>query len=117
MGDEIEMTRRNIATNANPERNRRPRVQVNPLEEDAPPNREPFDPLTILVPVTDAILILFGVIIAISCVMSLCTGILGLLRMHDVISEFLFYNYIIISARYLFCKYVQFHPELCPLWV
>ena len=49
--------RRNTASNANPERNRRPRVQVNPLEEDAPPNWEPFDPLTILLPVTDAVLI------------------------------------------------------------
>ena len=109
MGDEIEMTRRNTATNANPERNRRPRVQVNPLEEDAPPNREPFDPLTILLPVTDAVLIIFGVIIAISCVLSLSTGILGLLRMYGIASE--------KTMGAIFCKYVQFHPELCPLWV
>ena len=101
-------TRRNTASNANPERNRRPRVQVNPLEEDAPPNREPFDPLTILVPVTDAVLISFGVITVISCVMSLCTGILGFLRMYDVISE--------RTLGAVFCKYVKFHPELCSLW-
>ena len=108
MGDEIEMTRRNTATNANPDRNRRPHVQVSPLEEIAPPNREPFDPLTILVPVTDAILKLFGVIIAISCVISLSTGILGLLRMYDVISEG--------TLGGIICKYVNFHPELCTLW-
>ena len=108
MGDEIEMTCRNNATNANPERNRRPRVQVNPLEENAPPIREPFDPLTILVPVTDAILILFGVITAISCVISLGTGILGILRKHDIISE--------ETLGRIFCKYVKFHPELCTLW-
>ena len=104
----MEMTRRNNATNSNPERNRRPRVQVNPLEENAPPIREPFDPLTILVPVTDAILIFFGVIIAISCVISLGTGILGFLRMHDIISE--------ETLGRIFCKYVKFHPELCTLW-
>ena len=101
-------TRRNTASNANPERNRRPRVQVNPLEEDAPPNREPFDPLTILVPVTDAILIIFAVIIAISCVISLLTGILGLLRMYDIVSE--------KTLGAIFCKYVQYHPELCAIW-
>ena len=101
-------TRRNTASNANPERNRRPRVQVNPLEEDAPPNREPFDPLTILVPVTDAVLIIFGVIIAISCVISLLTGILGLLRMYDIVSE--------KTLGAIFCKYVQYHPELCAIW-
>ena len=108
MGDEIEMTRQNTATNANPERNRRPRVQVNPLEEDAPPNREPFDPLTILVPVTDAILISLAVIIALSCVISLCTGVLGFLRMYDIVSE--------RTMGGLFCKYVMFYPELCILW-
>ena len=102
MGDEIEMTRRNTATNANPERNRRPRVQVNPLEEDAPPNGEPFDPLTILLPVTEAFLIIFGVIIAISCVLSLCTGILGLLRMYDIITE--------RTLGQIFCKYVKLQP-------
>ena len=98
-------TRRNTASNANPERNRRPRVQVKPLEEDAPPNREPFDPLTILVPVTDAVLIIFGVIIAISCVISLLTGILGLLRMYDIVSE--------KSLGAIFCNYIKFYPELC----
>ena len=112
MGDEIEMTRRNTAMpkhrNANPERNRRPHVQVNPLEEDAPPNREPFDPLTILVPVTDAVLIIFGVIIAISCVLSLSTGILGLLRMYDIVSE--------KTLGAIFCNHIKFHPELCTLW-
>ena len=108
MGDEIEMTHRNNATNANPERNRTPHVQVIPLEEDVPPNGEPFDPLTILVPVTDAVLIIFGVIIAISCVISLSTGILGILRMYDIISEG--------SLGEIFCKYVKFHPELCTLW-
>ena len=108
MGDEIEMARRNNATNANPERNRRPRVQVNPLEEDAPPNREPFDPLTILVPITDAILIILAVIIAISCVISLCTGVLGFLRMYGIVSE--------RTMGAIFCKYVKFYPELCILW-
>ena len=108
MGDEIEMARRNTATNSNPERNRRPRVRVNPLDEEALRNREPFDPLTILLPVTDAVLISFGVITVISCVMSLCTGILGILRMYDVISE--------RTLGAVFCKYVKYHPELCPLW-
>ena len=101
-------TRRNTASNANPERNRRPHVQVNPLEEDAPPIREPFDPLTILLPVTEAFLIIFGVIIAISCVLSLSTGILGLLRMYDIVSE--------KTLGAIFCKYVQYHPELCAIW-
>ena len=101
-------TRQNTASNANPERNRRPRVQVNPLEEDAPPNREPFDPLTILVPVTDAVLIIFGVVVAISCVLSLCTGILGLLRMYDIITE--------QTLGQIFCEYVKSHPELCTSW-
>ena len=108
MGDEYEMNRQNNATNANAERNRRLHVQVNPLEEVAPPNREPFDPLTILVPVTDAFLIIFGVIIAISCGISLCTGILGILRMNDIISEG--------TLGEIFCKYVKYHPELCTLW-
>ena len=106
MGDEIEMNhRRNTDTNANSDRNRRPHVQVNPLEEDAPPNREPFDPLTILVPVTDAVLIIFGVIIAISCVISLLTGILGFLRMYDIVSE--------KTLGAIFCNHIKFHPELC----
>ena len=108
MGDEIEMNRRNTATNANPERNRRPRAHVNPLEEDDPPNREPFDPLTILVPVTDAVLIILAVIIAISCVISVCMGILGLLRIYNVISEG--------TMGQIFCKHVNFHPGLCALW-
>ena len=108
MGDEIQMTPRNTATNANPKRNRRSGVQANPLEEDAPPNREPFDPLTILVPVTDAFLIAFAVIIAISCVISLLTGILGFWRMYDIISEG--------TLGEIFCNYVKFHPELCTLW-
>ena len=101
-------TRRNTATNANPERNRRPRVRVNPLDEDAPPNREPFDPLTILVPVTDAVLIIFGVIVAISCLVSLFTGILGLLRMYDIVSG--------RTLGKIFCNHIKFHPELCILW-
>ena len=109
MGDEIEMNhRRRTATNANLDRNRRPHVQLNPLEEDAPPNREPLDPLTILVPVTDEVLIIFGVIVAISCLVSLFTGILGLLRMYDIIAEQTFGQ--------IFCNHVKFHPELCTLW-
>ena len=108
MEDEIEMTRRNTATNSNPERNRRPRVQINPLEEDAPPNREPFDPLTILVPVTDAVLIILAVIVAISCVITVATGILGFLRSYEIISEG--------TLGAIFCKYVKSHPELCTLW-
>ena len=107
MEDEIEMTRRNTDTNANTNRNTRPRVQVNPLEENEQPipPQEPFDPLSILVPVTDLVLIVFAVIVGISCVVSVATGILGYLRSRDIVEEG--------TLLGLFCRYVHHNPNIC----
>ena len=107
MVDEIEMTSRNTDTNANTNRNTRRRVQVNPLEENEQPvpPQELFDPLSILVPVTDSVLIGFAVIVAISCVVSLATGILGFLRSRDIIEEGTMIG--------LFCKYISCNPNIC----
>ena len=101
MDEEIEMTRRNRDTNANTNRNTRPRVQVNHLEENEQPipPPEPFDPLRILVPITDAVLIGFAIIIAISCVVSVATGILAFLRSRDLVEEG--------TLTGLFCKYIN----------
>ena len=108
MVDEIEMTRRNTNTNANTNRNRRPHVQVNALEENEQQNppQEPFDPLSILVPVTDAVLIGFAVIVAISCVVSLAMGILAFLRSRGIVEEE-------GTMTGLFCKYISNNPNIC----
>ena len=126
MEDENERARRNNATHPNPNRNRRHerarrnnaehpnpnqnrRQRVNFMEENDLPNRpQPFDPLTILVPATDVVLILLAVIVAISCVSSVVMGIIGYLRMKKIISE--------ESLLGIFCKYVYFHQEFCTLW-
>ena len=86
MEDENERNRRNDDPNPNANRNRRPRVHF--VEDNAPPNRpQPFDPLSILVPVTDVVLILLAVIVAISCVSSVAKGMLSYLRSNNIISE------------------------------
>ena len=107
MDEEIEMTRRNTDRNANTNRNTRPRVQVNVLEENEQPvpPQEPFDPLTILVPVTDAVLIGFAIIVGISCAVSVATGILGYLRSRDIVEEG--------TLTGLFCKYINHNPNIC----
>ena len=107
MVDEIEMTRRNTNTNANTNRNRRPHVQVNALNENEQqiPPQEPFDPLSILVPVTDVVLIGFAVIVAISCVVSLAMGILAVLRSRGIVEE--------ATMTGLFCKYISNNPNIC----
>ena len=107
MDEEIEMTRRNRDTNANTNRNTRPRVQINALEENEQPipPQEPFDPLRILVPITDAVLIGFAIIIAISCAVSVATGILAFLRSRDLVEEG--------TLTGLFCKYINNNPIIC----
>ena len=105
MEDENERNRRNDGRNRNANRNRRPRVNF--LEENAPPNRpQPFDPLSILVPVTDTVLILLAIIVAISCVSSV--GIIAYLRMKKIISEG--------TLGGVFCKYVYYHENICSMW-
>ena len=107
MEDENERNRRNDDPNPNANRNRRPRVNF--LEENAPPNRpQPFDPLSILVPVTDAVLILLAIIVAISCVSSVAMGIIAYLRMKKIISEG--------TLGGVFCEYIYHYPVICPFW-
>ena len=107
MEDENERNRRNDGRNRNANRNRRPRVNF--LEENAPPNRpQPFDPLSILVPVTDVILILLAIIVAISCVSSVAMGIIAYLRSKNIISE--------STLGGIFCKYVYYHEVMCSMW-
>lgn len=107
MEDENERNRRNEGRNRNANRNRRPRVNF--LEENAPPNRpQPFDPLSILVPVTDAVLILLAIIVAISCVSSVAMGIIFYLRSKNIISEG--------TLGGIFCKYVYYNEKICSMW-
>ena len=107
MEDENERNRRNDDLNPNANRNRRPRVHF--VEDNAPPNRpQPFDPLSILVPVTDVVLILLAIIVAISCVSSVGTGIIAYLRSKNIISE--------STLGGIFCKYVHYHEEMCSMW-
>ena len=107
MEDENERNRRNDGRNRNANRNRRPRVNF--LEENAPPNRpQPFDPLSILVPVTDVVLILLAIIVAISCVSSVAMGIIAYLRSKNIVSEG--------TLGGIFCKYVHYHEVMCSRW-
>ena len=107
MEDEDERNRRNDDPNPNANRNRRPRVNF--LEENAPPNRpQPFDPLSILVPVTDVVLILLAIIVAISCVSSVAMGIIAYLRIKKIISEG--------TLGGVFFKYIYYHENICSMW-
>ena len=107
MEDENERARRNNVTHPNPNRNRRQRGNF--MEENDLPNRpQPFDPLTILVPATDVVLILLAVIVAISCVQSVLMGIMGYLRMKKMVSE--------ATLGEIFCKYVYHYQAICPWW-
>ena len=104
---ENERNCRNDGRNRNANRNRRPRVNF--LEENAPPNRpQPFDPLSILIPVTDAVLILLAIIVAISCVSSVAMGIIAYLRIKKIISEG--------TLGEVLCKYVYYHKNICSMW-